>query len=66
MIGMVAAISDSERIQAGVVLCARGDLHRLRDACALAELDWRDVLMGAGLAHEDWPSRLDAELGPTR
>jgi len=47
-----------------VVFCGRGDPGRLRDACELAKLDWRDVLVGAGLADEDWPSRLDTELGP--
>jgi hypothetical protein len=62
----VAAASDCERIQAAVVLCARGDLDRLRGACELAMLDWRDVLAGAGLAHEDWPARLDTELGAVR
>lgn len=61
---MVAAASEAERIQAGVVFCGRGHLDRLRDACELARLDWRDVLVGAGLADEDWRSRLDTELGP--
>ena len=26
--------------------------------------DWRDVLVAAGLADQDWPDRLDSELGP--
>jgi len=29
----------------------------------VAKADWRDVLMAAGLADEDWPARLDAALG---
>jgi hypothetical protein len=61
---MVAAASHSERIQAAIVFCARAQPGRLRDACDLAKLDWRDVLVGAGLADEDWPTRLDMELGP--
>jgi hypothetical protein len=61
---MAAAAGESERIQAAVVLWGRGDLDRLRDACKLARLDWRDVLVRAGLADEDWRSRLDTELGP--
>jgi hypothetical protein len=61
---MVASASESERIQAAVVICARGQVDRLRDACELAEQDWRDVLAGAGLADEDWRSRLETELGP--
>ncbi len=61
---MVAAASESERIQAAVVFCGRGQLDRLHDACELARLDWRNVLVGAGLADEDWQSLLDTELGP--
>lgn len=63
---MVAAASDSERIQAGIVLLAGGDLAGLRQALDLARLDWRDVLMAAELAGDDWPQRLDAELGSSR
>jgi hypothetical protein len=62
-VDVIGAAGDSERVQAAVLLCGRGDLGRLRDAAAVAERDWRDVLVGAGLAGEDWPSRLDAELG---
>jgi hypothetical protein len=65
VIALVSAISDSERIQAAIVVWGRGDHARVRDAVALAEQDWRDVLMRADLADEDWPSRLDVELGPT-
>lgn len=52
-----------ERVLAGVVLLARGDLGLLGDAAHLAYVDWRDVLVGAGLGHDDCPARLDAELG---
>ena len=65
VIELVGAISDSERVQAAIVIWGRGDLARLRDALDLAEQDWRDVLVRADLADEDWPSRLDVELGPT-
>ncbi|WP_233521588.1 hypothetical protein [Streptomyces triticagri] len=54
----------SERVQAAVVLAARGSVRGFVDAVQLARLDWRDLLMAAGLAHRDWPERLDAELGP--
>lgn len=64
VIELVGAASESERVQAAVVVCGRGDLDRLRGARDLAERDWRDVLVGAGLADEDWPSHLDVELGP--
>jgi hypothetical protein len=53
----------SERVQAAVVILARGNLRRLNDNISLARADWRDVLVAAGLADEDWPARLDAELG---
>jgi hypothetical protein len=55
-----------ERIQAAVVLLGGGDAEKLERAAALAERDWRDVLVAAGLANGDWPARLDAELGDGR
>src|SRR5262245_27621057 len=54
----------SERIQAAIVLVAGGNIGRLRREIDLAMADWRDVLVAAGLAGEDWPRRLDSELGP--
>jgi len=53
-----------ERLQAAVVFLAAGDVAKLRDAIALSQLDWRDVLVAAGLADENWRSVLDARLGP--
>lgn len=49
----------SERVQAAIVLLADGDIHRLRQALDLAVTAWRDQLVAAGLASEDWPARLD-------
>jgi hypothetical protein len=54
---------DRERILASVILGADGDMLRLQQAVALSQLDWRDLLVGAGLANADWPQRLDAEFG---
>lgn len=54
----------TERVQAAIVLLAAGDLSRLRKALAQAESDWRDVLISAGLAGDDWRALLDEELGP--
>jgi hypothetical protein len=62
---LVGEASDTERVQAAIVLTAGGRLADLHDAMALAQIDWRDVLMNAGLANEDWPTRLDEHLGPT-
>lgn len=60
---IVEGASSSERIQAAIVLWAKGDLTRLRDAASLARDDWRDVLVRANLADDDWPERIEAEFG---
>jgi hypothetical protein len=52
-----------ERIQAATLIRGMGDLGRIRDMRDLALQDWRDALAAADLANEDWPERLDAELG---
>jgi hypothetical protein len=62
---LVAGASDSERVQAAIVLAASGRLGDLRDAIALAQIDWRDLLVNVGLADDDWPVRLDSMLGRT-
>lgn len=54
---------DPERLQAALVLSARGDVHRVASGVVTAATDWRDLLVGSGLADADWPARLDAELG---
>jgi hypothetical protein len=51
-----------ERIQAAVVVSARGDADRFERTAALAETDWRYALVAGGLANEDWRARLDEEL----
>jgi hypothetical protein len=60
---LVGEASDSERIQSAIVFRASGDIARLRDAVALTAADWRDTLVGAGLADDDWSDKLDAALG---
>lgn len=62
---LLGEATKSERIQAAIVLAAKGDMKLLRYGLDLAGVDWRDVLMNGGLENEDWPARLDAELGPT-
>jgi hypothetical protein len=64
VVRLLAAGSDSERVQAAIVFSSFGKMEWLRDALALAKLDWRDVLVNGGLANESWPAILDAELGP--
>jgi hypothetical protein len=53
---------DTERIQAALVLGGSWSDFQLRLITARA--DWRDLLMGAGLGHQDWRARLDEVLGP--
>ena len=55
---------DPERLQAAVVLSARGSIERVATSLARARTDWRDALMAGGLANGDWRQRLDRELGP--
>lgn len=55
---------DPERLMAAAVLIAQGDVDRFRRAVGIARQDWRDLLMGGGLGHEDWPRVLDEELSP--
>ena len=52
-----------ERIQAAIVILARGDWYAFEHAANEALIDWRDVLVAAGLEHEDWPARLTDFLG---
>jgi hypothetical protein len=54
-----------ERIQAAIVLLAAGDPDKFGYHGKLAETDCRDVLVFSGLGDDDWPARLDKELGPS-
>lgn len=56
---------DTERVQAAIIIASAGQWDRFLSLIRLLRLDWRDVLVAGGLANEDWPARLDAELpGP--
>lgn len=54
-----------ERVQAALVLSSAGSWRRFAASLRLLRTDWRDVLVAGGLADEDWPQRLDAELRST-
>ncbi|MDR3401841.1 MAG: hypothetical protein P4L99_05010 [Chthoniobacter sp.] len=41
-----------ERFQFAALKLSGGDLHGLREAIDLAKLDWRDLLVAAGFAHD--------------
>ena len=60
----ISGNQDRERVLTAIVLCAQGDLRQLHEAVDLSRLDWRDALVAGGLANEDWPQRMDFELGP--
>lgn len=40
-----------ERVHFAALKLSAGDVDRLLDAIALAQLDWRDLLMAAGFGH---------------
>ena len=47
-----------ERVHLAVLHLCGGTLEGLRTVLGEAKRDWRDVLMGAGLAFENWPEVL--------
>ncbi|CAN7459991.1 hypothetical protein [Knoellia sp. LjRoot47] len=53
---------DPERIQAAVLLGARGSVRGFAEMVALARTDWRDVLVSAGLEHDDYARVLRRRL----
>src|SRR3954463_3070804 len=55
---------DKERIAAATLLCGQGRVDRLLDAVQLAKEDWRDVLVGAGLADAGWREQMGMDFGP--
>jgi len=57
-----SSLQSTERLLTAAVVIADGDVGRFRSAVRLARTDWRDLLMAAGLGHEDWPRVLDEEL----
>ena len=56
----------SERLTAAVILLSEHRAARLEDGFRLAERDWRDLLVAAGLAHGSWPSVLRRRFGASR
>ena len=46
------------RVHLATIKLAHGDVVRFQQALAMAQTDWRDVLVAAGLAHADWPEVL--------
>ena len=46
-----------------MVFLSGGNVQRFLQALTIAQGDWRDVLVWAQLANEDWADRLDTALG---
>lgn len=51
-------VMGADRVQLAILLIARGDMQAFRVALRQARQDWRDTLVAAGLADEDWPAIL--------
>ena len=53
----LAELQDAERLQAALVLSSQGDYQEFQTLLNLAHTDWRDVLVSAELADDDWPKK---------
>jgi hypothetical protein len=47
-----------ERIQFAILVRAQGSLELFSEAWALAELDWRDILLATRMAELNWPNKV--------
>ena len=63
-LGYSISQGDLERTRAAIVILANGRVEEFIRALDVARRDYRNVLMAAGLANEDWASRMDEMLGP--
>jgi hypothetical protein len=50
--------NNGERVHLALVHLAAGDLAEFRRHLAVAQTDWRDVLVADGLGGENWPQML--------
>jgi hypothetical protein len=56
----------AERIQTAMIIRADGNFGRFIAEIELAQLDWRDTLVGTGLEHSDYEEVLDRLLDPAQ
>lgn len=49
---------DRDRVHLALLKQANGSLPAFTEHLAVAATDWRDLLVGAGLGHENWPEVL--------
>jgi hypothetical protein len=67
ILGASGTPASLERVRFAALRTSGGRIDRLQDAVALAQVDWRDLLVAAGFAddphaHEAWePGRGDAD-----
>jgi len=50
--------NNGERVHLALLIMSRGNIETFRQQLDSAKIDWRDTLVTAGLAHEDWPDAL--------
>jgi hypothetical protein len=55
----LGAVAPPPRVHAAILWLAKGDLARFDDALAGACANWRDTLVAAGLANQNWKLVLD-------
>jgi hypothetical protein len=51
---LVRTTTDASRIQLAILKLADGDIAAAETAAMRASIDWRDVLVAAGMADADW------------
>ena len=64
-LGTLVDASQTEQVQAAIIVRAAGDFYRFLSEMELAQLDWRDTLVGSGFEHADYEEQLDRVLGPS-
>ena len=48
------AVKERDRVQLAAIKLSGGSMSRLIEEIAVAQADWRDVLVAAGLENSDW------------
>ncbi len=56
--GLPLINNNGERVHLAVLYLSKGRLALFDETWSLAKIDWRDTLVAAGLANEDWPEVL--------
>ena len=50
--------NNGERVHLAVLHLSQGDREKFDEALKIAQIDWRDTLVAAGLANGNWPEVL--------